>query len=105
MRVAWTLQPWRSGQAPQVTYRFTKVFDGAAMILAGDQVEELAAMEGVKNIYLDELMQPDTEVSPGFIGAPAVWSQLGGQESAGEGVVVGVLDTGIWPEHPFLLRS
>ncbi len=84
----------------QVTYRYTKVFNGAAMIIAGDQVEKLATMEGVKNIYLDELMQPDTEVSPGFIGAPTVWSQLGGQGSAGEGVVVGILNSGVWPEHP-----
>lgn len=37
---------------------------------------------------------------PTFVGAPTVWNQLGGQESAGEGVIVGVLDTGIWPEHP-----
>jgi len=84
----------------QVTYRYTKVFDGAAMMVAGDQLDRLASMEGVEAVYLDELMQPDTEVSPGFIGAPTVWSALGGQENAGEGVVVGMLDTGIWPEHP-----
>ena len=35
-----------------------------------------------------------------FLGAPTIWNQLGGQESAGEGVIVGILDTGIWPEHP-----
>ena len=44
--------------------------------------------------------QPQTSVSPEFIGAPTVWEDLGGQASAGEGVIVGVLDTGIWPEHP-----
>jgi hypothetical protein len=84
----------------KVTYRFTKVFNGAAMVVAGDQVDALASMEGVSAVYLDELMQPDTEVSPAFIGAPTVWDQLGGQDDAGEGVVVGMLDTGIWPEHP-----
>src|SRR6185503_8127544 len=44
--------------------------------------------------------QLDTDRSPAFIGAPTLWNQLGGQDDAGEGVVVGVLDTGIWPEHP-----
>lgn len=84
----------------KVTYRFTKVFNGAAIVLPGESVSQLASMKGVKAVYLDELMKPDTEVSPAFIGAPTVWNALGGQESAGEGVIVGVLDTGIWPEHP-----
>ena len=35
-----------------------------------------------------------------FIGATPVWPSLGGSQKAGQGVKVGVLDTGIWPEHP-----
>ena len=84
----------------EVIHRYKEVFNGVSMVLAGDQVEKVAAVGGVSGIYLDELQQPDTEVSPDFIGAPVLWNQLGGQESAGEGVVVGVLDTGVWPEHP-----
>jgi subtilisin family serine protease len=37
-----------------------------------------------------------------FIGADKAWQSLGGRDKAGQGVIVGVLDTGIWPEHPML---
>lgn len=84
----------------EVIYRFSKVFNGASLVVAGDQVDNIAAMTGVTGIYLDELLQPDTEASPGFIGAPVLWHDLGGQQSAGEGVIVGILDSGVWPEHP-----
>ena len=33
-------------------------------------------------------------------GADGVWQSLGGKSKAGAGVVVGVLDTGYWPENP-----
>lgn len=84
----------------QLIHRYTKAFNGASIVLPGEGIATLAAQPGVKKVYLDELMKPDTEVSPGFIGAPTVWNMLGGQGNAGEGVIVGVLDTGIWPEHP-----
>lgn len=40
-----------------------------------------------------------------FIGADAVWPALGGRDRAGQGVIVGVIDTGIWPEHPMLVDA
>ncbi|NLF13575.1 MAG: S8 family serine peptidase [Anaerolineaceae bacterium] len=84
----------------QVVHRFSKIFNGASLVLPGAKVEELAALPGITGVYLDEVLQIDTEASPAFIGAPTVWNALGGQQKAGEGIIVGVLDTGIWPEHP-----
>ena len=37
-----------------------------------------------------------------FIGADKVWPSLGGRDKAGQGIIIGVIDTGIWPEHPML---
>lgn len=86
----------------EVVHRYREVFNGVSLVLPEDKLDAVDALDGVAAIYLDQLQQPDTEVSPQFIGAPTLWNQLGGQESAGEGTVVGILDTGIWPEHPSL---
>ena len=47
---------------------------------------------------------PDTDLAgqaADFLGLPdGLWARLGGPDNAGEGVVVGVVDTGIYPEHP-----
>ncbi|CAI5475696.1 unnamed protein product [Closterium sp. Yama58-4] len=59
-------------------------------------------------------LRPDTIDSPAFLGlaersgaqnranhgSGGMWRALGGQQRAGEGMVVGVIDSGIWPEHP-----
>lgn len=84
----------------KITQDFSVIMNGVAMTIPVDQISSLSAMPDVEAIYADELLQPATDTSPKFIDAPAVWYQLGGQESSGEGVIVGVLDTGIWPEHP-----
>ena len=83
-----------------VTHSLPLVFGGVAMVVPDESVEAVAQLPGVERVYPDELLQLDTDSSPRFVGAPALWSELGGQSRAGQGIVVGVLDSGIWPEHP-----
>ncbi|RPJ54063.1 MAG: hypothetical protein EHM24_32195, partial [Acidobacteria bacterium] len=84
----------------RITHELSIVVGGVAMQVPEQDVPALAALPGVSAIYPDEALKIDTESSPAFIGAPALWAQLGGQGRAGEGVIVGILDGGIWPEHP-----
>jgi subtilisin family serine protease len=76
------------------------VVGGVTAVVPEDAIDDIAALPGVAAVYEDELLQLTTDASPEFLGAPTLWNQLGGDDTAGEGVVVGVLDTGIWPEHP-----
>jgi subtilisin family serine protease len=79
---------------------FQVAFTGITVTVTVEEANRIARLPGVAAVVPDRLEKPLTDASPAFIDAPAVWSQLGGQANAGEGVVVGVLDTGIWPEHP-----
>lgn len=84
----------------KVVGRYDLVFGGVSMLVRPDEVAGLARTAGVAAVLPDSVEQPQTDVSPGFMGAGALWQSLGGQSKAGEGSIVGVLDTGVWPEHP-----
>lgn len=88
--------------AAKVTHQYRVAFNGMALRVPAARISALAALPGVAEVLEDPVLRPLTDTSPAFIGAPVLWSALGGQASAGEGVIVGVLDTGIWPEHPSL---
>lgn len=78
---------------------YTISLNGFALPLTKGQVEEIAKQPGVTLVLKDELRQKTTDNSPTFLGLthPAgPWAK----GYTGEDVVVGVIDTGIWPEHP-----
>ncbi|WP_346346116.1 S8 family serine peptidase [Streptomyces sp. SID5789] len=70
--------------------------------LSATQVVRLKATAGVTSVVPDTLHHTaDDRVSTDFLGLSGrkgVWSSLGGADKAGRGVVVGDIDTGIWPE-------
>lgn len=83
----------------RIGHDLSVVVGGLAVQVPRSELDRLRAIPGVE-VYPDDLQQPDMYRSPGFVGAPAAWSALGGTSKAGEGIVIGVIDTGIWPEHP-----
>jgi subtilase family protein/PA domain-containing protein/fibronectin type III domain protein len=87
---------------PQVTIgqEFVTAYGGVSARVPANAVAALLRVSGVAAVQNDSLEQPLSDATQ-FIGATEVWPTLGGQDSAASNVVVGVIDTGIWPEHPF----
>ena len=95
----------------QKLYDYVYSYNGFAAQLTEAQAETLKALKGVVAVTKDELQTADTSSTPAFLGLTAangLWQQLGGKadgsaggkDSAGPGedVVIGVVDSGIWPE-------
>ena len=84
---------------------FITVYGGVAARVPANKVADLLKVPGVAAVQQDSLEQPQTSVTPAFTGAANVWPSLGGQNNAASGVVVGVIDTGIWPEHQSFINK
>ena len=90
---------------PRVTGSYVYSYNGVAAVLTAAQAEELSRTAGVLAVTKDVKLRQATASTPRFLGLDApggLWSQLGGTglRGAGEGVVVGIVDSGIWPENP-----
>ena len=104
----------RAGARKLYSYRY--VFNGFAAEMSEAQAEKLRADADIAAVTKDEIAKLDTATTPRFLGLDArngLWSQLSGRPNgnpvtprgpnssgAGEGVVIGILDSGIWPENP-----
>ena len=80
------------------TYKI--VYGGASMLVPAGRIRSLLQVPGVVAVQRDRLAHTLTSTTPHFLGADRVWPFLGGSRKAGRNVIVGVLDSGIWPEHP-----
>jgi subtilisin family serine protease len=88
----------------EVDFRYDVILNGFAAKMTAAEAKRLGKMEEVKAVYKDELWQINTDVSPGFIGADQLWTDTastpGTLGTKGEGMIVGILDTGINMDHP-----
>ncbi|HSS81365.1 MAG TPA: hypothetical protein VLK24_09225, partial [Gaiellaceae bacterium] len=81
---------------------FTIAYGGIAARVPASKIGKLLAIPGVVAVQKDTLNQP-LDDNTSFLGATNVWPTLGGQDNAGSNVVVGVIDTGVWPESPYFV--
>lgn len=82
-------------------YSYGLVFNGFAAELTEAQAAKMARTPGVLSVVKDELREVDTSSTPAFLGISnpgGLWDQVDGPEHAGEGIIVGIIDSGIWPE-------
>ncbi|KAA8537090.1 hypothetical protein F0562_029568 [Nyssa sinensis] len=82
-------------------YSYHYLINGFSVLVTPQQVDELSRRREVANVVLDFSVRTATTHTPQFLGLPqGAWVQEGGYESAGEGIVIGFIDTGIDPTHP-----
>uniref|UniRef100_A0A5B6YR84 Subtilisin-like protease SBT1.3 n=1 Tax=Davidia involucrata TaxID=16924 RepID=A0A5B6YR84_DAVIN len=85
----------------RVIYTYQNAFHGVAVRLSEEEAERLEEQHGVMAIFPETIYQLHTTRSPTFLGLETedstnVWSD----KLPNHNVIVGVIDTGIWPESP-----
>ena len=90
----------RVGAKPLKHYAVS--LNGFATSLTPDQARTLQHAPGVLSVTQDRPRKLASNKNPvDFLklsGSSGVWAALGGKKNAGRGVVVGILDSGYWPE-------
>lgn len=96
-----TRETAEEGDDEAIIYSYETAFHGFAAKLSEKEAEELETSHGVLAVLPDTVYQLHTTRSPEFLGLEPetsnnAWSSIVGDHD----VIVGVLDTGIWPESP-----
>jgi len=84
-------------------YSFRYVLNGFAARLDAEQVARLAQRGEVERVWLDTKQRIQTNNSSAFLGLQDLDGGLRAEHGLrGEGVIIGVIDSGVAPNHPSL---
>ncbi len=92
----------KSIDAYPVKHEYFYAFNGISLSLTLAEAKQLKKLKDVKSISLERNYTIQTDIGPQWIGAQAVWDgmALDTPPNKGEGIVIGIIDTGINPSHP-----
>lgn len=93
----------RVAPAATAQYHYRVALNGVTVRLTPRQAADAARLPGVVAVTREERIVPLMDASLGQIGAPAAWAdtRIGGRASAGKGIRIAVIDSGITAAHPF----
>lgn len=88
-------------RAGEPVHRYFNATNGFALRMSAKDAEAAARVPGVQSVQRDVAYSRTTDRGPALIGAPAVWDGTAtGTGAQGEGMVVGIMDSGINQGHP-----
>ncbi|RDX80060.1 Subtilisin-like protease SBT1.1, partial [Mucuna pruriens] len=85
--------------APQLLYTYETSMFGFAAHISKKHLKQLSQVDGFLSAIPDELSTLHTTYTTHFLGlrnGRALWSA----SNLASDVIIGIIDTGIWPEHP-----
>ncbi|HYH35751.1 MAG TPA: S8 family serine peptidase, partial [Nocardioides sp.] len=92
-----------TGRTPRVAHTYTDAINGIAVQLTREEAREVAELDGVSSVQVDEMRRLQTDRGPEWIGAPSIWdgsATPSGDGTKGEGIVAGIIDSGINAANP-----
>ncbi|TVU00866.1 hypothetical protein EJB05_53714, partial [Eragrostis curvula] len=84
---------------PRVLYSYGHAATGFAARLTELQAAHLESQPSVLAVVPDAMRQLHTTLTPSFLGLSGSWGLLPAASNGAKDVVIGVIDTGIYPKH------
>jgi subtilisin family serine protease len=89
------------GRKPEVVFQYQLALNGMAVRLTAAEAAALTKLDGVAEVVSDWVEYAQTDNGPTWIGADEIWDgSATGVDTKGEGMVIGIVDTGINMDHP-----
>ena len=90
------------GEELEIRYQFTIAVNGVATVVPYGRIEQILAVDGVADVYLEEryeldaTVQPDTATAGEMVGSYSAWAD----GYTGAGSRIAIIDTGLDLSHP-----
>ena len=90
------------GEKLEIRYQFTVAVNGVATVVPYGRIEQILAVDGVADVYLEEryeldaTVQPDTATAGEMVGSYSAWAD----GYTGAGSRIAIIDTGLDLSHP-----
>jgi len=91
------------GRQLKAAHRYRNALNGFATELSATEVETMRKLQNVKAVLVDKNHRLHTDSGPNWLGAEVIHlGNSGFAPTGGEGIVIGIIDTGVnWDHHSF----
>ncbi|KAH0460927.1 hypothetical protein IEQ34_008502 [Dendrobium chrysotoxum] len=89
---------------PRMVYTYSAAMSGFAARLTPDEVRFMESIPGFLYAHIDKPLHLHTTHTPTILGLDQ-YNSFWQQSNQGEGIIIGVLDSGITPDHPSFIAD